>query len=108
MKIKLSPVQIDERLNASVRGDCLTLNGIEFNFEPLQEGELLPCAAIATNWLLGNIQRLNGEIHLTLRLPHGHMAPHETRFPSAYEIPMDVRNGEVKLPLYDISQEGLV
>lgn len=109
MKIKLSPVQIDEQLIASVSGDTITVNGVTLDFSPLPEGASLPSSAIDNPWIIndplsddGDIYRENGEIHLTLRLPFGSTAPHATRFPTAYDVPMTVVDGQVPLPPYDV------
>ncbi len=101
MKIKLSPVRMAEQLNASVIGDTIIINGLGFDFSPLQEGEMLPAAACNCSWILGDVTRANGEICLTLILPHGANAPQETRFPAAFTEPLTVVEGEVPLPPYD-------
>ena len=99
MKIKLSPARMDEQLTARVSGDTITVNGAILDFTPLLEGESLPAGAISNQWIQGEVLRINGEIHLTLVLPHGADAPYETRFPAAFEIPITVLEGEVPLPL---------
>ena len=101
MKIYLSPVRMDEKLIASVDGDTITVNDTVLDFLPLQEGETLPNAAIPNDWIVGDVHRVAGEIVLTLRLPHGANAPYETRFPTAFETPITVLEGEVPLPPYD-------
>lgn len=101
MKIKLSPVRMDEQLTASVSADTITLNGTNLNFGPLLDGETLPNEAINNKWISGDVHRINGEIHLTLVLPHGATAPQETRFPAAYDVPMTVSSGAVPLPPYN-------
>lgn len=101
MKIKLSPCRMDEQLAATVDGDILTVNGVALDFSPLQEGETLPHGAINTQWIASDVTRINGELHLTLVLPHGAHAPQKTRFPVAYDQPMTVTKGKVFLPPYD-------
>lgn len=101
MKIKLSPVRMDVQLLAEVSGDTITLNGVALDFSPLPEGGRLPAAAIINQWVLGDVERVDGEICLTLVLPHGSRAPLETRFPAAYTVPMTVGDGPVPLPPYD-------
>ncbi len=101
MKIYLSPVRMDTTLIASVSGDTITVNGATLDFTPLLEGETLPAAAVENEWILGDAHRISGEIHLTLRLPHGANAPFETRFPDAYTVPITVVSGDVPLPPYD-------
>ena len=101
MKIRLSPVLMNEELSASVSGDVITLNGVSLDFSPLPEGGRLPAAAILNQWVLGDVERVGGEICLTLILPHGSRAPFETRFPAAYDVPMTVGDGPVPLPIYN-------
>jgi len=95
MHIILSPTRTDTPLVASRDGDTLTLNGEEFDFGPLEEGETLPADAIDSEWIRGDVERIDGELQLTLRLPHGANAPQETRFP---EPIIDPPNGEIALP----------
>lgn len=106
MKIKLSPVRMDEQLSASVDGDRITINGEVFDLAPLQEGATLPANAVQSGWIVGDVRRMSGEIHLVLRLPHGMNAPHETRFPAAFDEPMTVTEGPVPLPPYDAAPEA--
>lgn len=101
MQIKLSPASLAEQLAASVSGDVITVNGQALDFFPLQEGDTLPTGAVGNQWIQGEVRRIDGEICLTLVLPHGQNAPHETRFPAAFDVPMTVVDGEVPLPPYD-------
>ncbi|MFB0774316.1 hypothetical protein [Aeromonas salmonicida] len=107
MKIKLSAVRMDEQLTASVSGDTITVNGQVLDFSPLQEGDMLPAGAVDSPWLQGAVSRISGDIHLTLVLPHGSNAPHETRFPAAFDTPMTMVDGEVPLPPYDTEPEPM-
>ena len=99
MKLKFSPVRSDGALVAIRSGDTLTLNGDAFDFGPLEEGETLPADAIDSPWIVGDVTRTDGVLHITLRLPHGANAPEETRFP---EPVIDPPDGEVALPPYEI------
>ena len=105
MKIKLSPARMDEQLVATVSGDIITVNGARISFGPLLNGETLPNEAINNKWIAGDVHRIDGEIHLTLVLPHGAAAPQETRFPDAYDVPMTVIHGAVPLPPYNEQTE---
>ena len=109
MYIKLSPKRCDTQLVASVEGNVITVNGVRLDFSPLQEGETLPYTAINNQWVTGDVERIDGDIHITLFLPHGCNAPESTRFPAALEAPMYVASGEVPLPEYDtviVENEG--
>lgn len=101
MKIKLSPIRMDvEPLQAFVEGDRITINGTEYDFTPLKQGETLP----QFEPFASSIERdESGVICLTLKLPHGDSAPEETRFPAAYDVAMDV-DGEVPVPPYNIEE----
>ena len=96
--IKLSPVFMDEALALSRAGDVLTLNGQTVDLGALPEGGSLPETAIASPWFAGPVSRIAGDLHLTLILPHGSNAPHETRFPEPITVSVD---GPVTLPIYD-------
>ena len=101
MHIKLSPTRRDETLTASRDGDTLTLNGEAFDFGPLEEGETLPADAIDSPWIVGDVARTDGALHVTLRLPHGANAPEETRFP---ETIIDPPDGEIALPMHSLPE----
>lgn len=102
MKIKLSPARYDNVYSASVSDDALSFSdGTVLDFSPLQEGEVLPRNAIACPWIAGDVSRANGEIQLTLLLPHGANTPEETRFPA----PVSVTEGAVPFPPYNSEQE---
>lgn len=100
MKITLSPANCMEKLIASVDGDKLMVNGVELDFSELHEGSTLPVDAISNEWVAGDVHRINGEIHITLLLPHGQDAPHETRFPAAMHEPLSISSGLIQLPIY--------
>lgn len=105
MKIKLSPVLDDSTpLQATVKNeDTIVINGELFDFSPLQAGETLPVAAIGgASPFVSDIERdKSGELHFTLRLPHGSSAPQETLFPAAYDTPIDIDSGELPVPPYE-------
>lgn len=96
MHISFSPVRSDARLALSVNGDTLTINGEAFDFSGLPEGATLPQTAVTCDWLASDVERIDGEVSLTLILPHGPAAPAETLFPA----PASVSDGPVPLPLY--------
>jgi hypothetical protein len=100
MKISFSPVRSDTSLQATVTGDALIINGETYDFGPLEDGDLLPQEAVQSEWILGPVTREEGEITLTLRLPHGPSSPHRTLFPQPVHMTAD---GMIPLPPY--SQE---
>ncbi len=101
MIIKLSPVRLDETLEVSVVGDVLTLNGEPFDFTQLPEGATLPSDAINSEWFVGPVERIGGELQLTLRLPHGPNPSQAVAFPQPITVTQD---GPVLLP-FDAPQE---
>lgn len=95
MRITLSPVRLDETLVASLAGDVLTLNGEPFDFSALPEGAKLPTEAIDSEWIVGPVSRIDGELHLTLRLPHGPNPSQKVAFPESLRVTED---GPIRLP----------
>ena len=95
MNITLSPVRLNETLTASRAGDVLTLNGDVLDFGPLPDGATLPAEAIASEWVVGPVSRIDGELHLTLRLPHGPNPSQAVAFPEPIKV---TGNGPIALP----------
>ena len=81
MKIILSPQRRDDTLMVIKAGDVLTINYEEFDFSFIGEGDTLPRAAIDGFWFAGNIERLNGELTLTLLFPNPWNYSAEQAFP---------------------------
>ncbi|WP_103171619.1 hypothetical protein [Paracoccus sp. SY] len=98
MKIILSPQLCAAPFVMSAVGDVLTIDGMEYDFGPLAEGDVLPRDAVDCPWLASDVTRENGHVCMTLILPHGTTAPHETRFPEHLTITED---GPVELPPFD-------
>jgi len=96
MHITFSPVRLDETLTATRWGDVLTLNGESFDFGPLPEGATLPAEAIDREWIVGPVTRIDGELHLTLRLPHGPNPSQAVAFPEPIHVTED---GPIALPI---------
>ncbi len=101
MKISLSPQLSIDTYTLSVSGDVLTIDGKEYDFGPLAEGDLLPIEAVNCKWLISDVTREEGHVCLTLVLPHGYNAPEETRFPKTLVVTSD---GPITLPPYDEPQ----
>ena len=95
MKIKLSPQRRDEQLTLEKAGDTLTINGTAYDFSQLPDGGTLPAEAVDCEFVIGSVDRVNGELELTLLLPHGADASEAARFPQPIIDPAD---GEVELP----------
>ena len=95
MNIKLSPQRRDDTLTVIKQGDVLTINGTEYDFTDLPDGGTLPADAVDSEYVIGSVDRVNGELELTLLLPHGANASEAARFPQPIIDPAD---GEVELP----------
>jgi len=89
MYIKFSPMRSEAPLTLSRMGDVLTINGEAFDFSALPDDATLPFTAVTCDWLAGDITRKDGELHLSLILPHGPHAPDATRFPAPITITAD-------------------
>lgn len=99
MKIKLSPVYFDmQPMTVSMQGDSLNINGLTLDFSQLPEGATLPAQATNCPWLIGPIERVGGELVVTLLLPIPENASHAARFPTDIVAP---GNGRVSLPIPD-------
>ena len=95
MLIKFSPQRRNDNLTLSKQGDLLTINGVSYDFSPIPDGGTLPKEAIDCEFVCGDVERINGEIHISLILPHGPNPSHEVAFPAPITV---VDDGEVVLP----------
>jgi len=95
MIIAFSPLRSDKTLALARQGDALSVNGEIFDFSELPEGACLPQTAVACNWLASDVTRKNGQLCLTLILPHGPDASEAVRFPEHIYV---VADGSISLP----------
>ena len=94
MQITLSPQVSGSTLAASVSGDVLTVNGVDYDFSGMNDGDLLPPEAIEGNFVVGNVTKAGGVVSVTLRMPIDRTAPDSAKFPD----PVTVTSGAVPLP----------
>jgi len=95
MIIKLSPVRDDKVLSVVVVGDAITINGEKFDFTQLPEGATLPATAVDSIYITERVERIDGDIVLTLLLPYAATSAHIETPP-----PMHVtEDGAVTLPV---------
>lgn len=99
MKLDFSPMRSMTPLRLERTGDTLIINDESYDFSGLPEGATLPCDAVNCAFLVSDVERQEGQILLTLILPHGAQAPAETLFPSPLVLTED---GPVALPPYDL------
>lgn len=96
MKIILISQRRDDTLEVVKLGDILKLNGEDFDFSTMGEGDTLPGDAISSGWFTGEVNRINGELELSLILPNPWNYSPEQAFP----VPLhDVPDGLVAFPL---------
>lgn len=95
MNILLSPMRSDDVLAMARAGDVLTINGEAFDLSGIPEGASLPASAVKTPWLTGEIHRQDGQLVLTVIMPHGANPPRDVAFP---EPLLDVPDGPIQLP----------
>ncbi len=100
MIIKLSPVRSDVTLSVYKSGDTLELNTVAMDFSRLPEGATLPTEAVGSEFVIAPVERINGDLVLTLMLPHNADAPQGARFP----VDLYPADGQVQLPGLDLGE----
>jgi len=95
MNITLSPTRSDAPLSISKQGDALTINGVTYDFSVIPDGATLPASAVDCEYITGNVERINGALHITLLLPHGPNPSQAVAFPEPLMNPAD---GVLELP----------
>lgn len=95
MIIKLNPQRREDTLSVVKQGDTLIVNGLEYDFSSIPEGATLPADAIDSDLFSGPVERVDGELILTLTLPHGPEATENQKFPKPIVV---VGDGPVELP----------
>lgn len=100
MIIKLSPVRSDAQLAITKSGDTLEVNGVALDFSRLPDGATLPAEAVGCDFVIAQVERNNGDLMLTLMLPHAADAPQAARFP----VDLYPNDGQVQLPGLDLGE----
>ena len=96
MRISFSPQRRDGSLTLEkTTGDRLRINGELFNFNPLGDGDTIPAGTVPCEWIIGPVERIDGEICLTLILPHGQNPSEAVAFPQTITVYED---GEIAVP----------
>ncbi len=93
MRIILAPCRMDATLSLSKSGDVLTINGTDFDFSGIPDGNRLPQEGISSPFV--QEVRRGGELQVTIILPIGADASEDQRFPAPIE---NVPDGAVSLP----------
>lgn len=99
MKIKLWPDLVDWPMEVSVVGDVITINGEDIDLSVIPEGFRLPGSAVGNKFFVEDeyVERLNGVLYLTLRLPVDWNSPEKYRNPPE-PIILEVSAGQVNFP----------
>lgn len=96
MIISFSPQRRDDTLILEkASGDRLRINGELFNFNPLEDGDTIPAGAIPCDWIVGPVERVEGEVRLTVILPHGPEPSQAVAFPEPITVTDD---GPISVP----------
>jgi len=97
MIINYSPQLRNDTLALSKQGDTLTINDVEIDFSPLESGTKLPSEVCQTYspFLLAAQRNEDGELELTLLLPHSANAAQANLFTQPVVNPS---NGQIQIP----------
>lgn len=101
MIISFYPQCRSDTVTISKAGDVLTINGEAFDFSSLPNGATIPEGSIPCPWIKGPVERIGGEIHLALILPHGWRPSPAVAFPASLTVMAD---GPVAIP-HDLPPE---
>ncbi|OJF97562.1 hypothetical protein [Pararhizobium antarcticum] len=106
MNISFSPQRRNDALIIEKAGEVLTINGTAFDFSVIPEGATLPASAVDCEFITGNVQRIEGILHLTMILPHGPDPSADVANPADLSMPPDgVLAIPFDLPTSEQSQE---
>lgn len=96
MRISFSPQRRDDTLALEqTTTDRLRINGELFNFSTMEDGDVIPAGTIPCDWIRGAVEKIDGEVRLTLRLPHGPTPSQAVAFPEPITVTED---GPISLP----------
>ncbi|WP_321449669.1 hypothetical protein [uncultured Cohaesibacter sp.] len=105
MKINLVPQRRDDALVLFCNADVLTINGQALDLSGIPAGGNMPLDAVSCGWLASDITRsANGDLTLSIILPHGFIADPTTQAAKAvlYPVAIDVtEEGQISLPTYE-------
>lgn len=99
MKIKLFAALDDSTIEASVKGDVITINGDKVDLSGIPEGFRLPGSAVGNKFFVDSefIERVDGELCFTLILPVQWETPDEYRNPTT-PLVISIKKGVVPFP----------
>ncbi len=77
MQITFTPLRCDADLVLERAGDCLVINGQSHDFTDVEEDTPLSFETHGIPWIMSDVIRRDGLLHLTMMLPYGaDMAQH--------------------------------
>lgn len=95
MRISFSPQRRGDTLAVSKAGDVLTINGVAYDFSGLPDGGTIPAGLVPCPFVTGPVERVDGDLRLTLILPHGANPSAAVSHPAPIIDPAD---GPITLP----------
>ncbi|TPK38709.1 hypothetical protein [Mesorhizobium sp. B2-5-3] len=95
MRISFSPQRRDDALVLEKTGDVLTINGEQFNFTGLGDGDTIKAEDVPCEFIVGDVTKADGEVHIVLSLPHGPNPSQAVAFPVDIVVTED---GSVVVP----------
>lgn len=95
MIISLIPQRRDDSLTLVKNGEILVINGRSYDLSVIPDGAILPRDAIDCDWLAADVERVGGDLRVSLFAPHGADATPAARNPRPIVNPPD---GPVELP----------
>ncbi|GAB5345919.1 hypothetical protein [Pseudomonas fluorescens] len=99
MKIKLFPFLSDDKIEATVSRETITLNGEIIDLSLIPDGHELSASAIGNPWFSASdtIARVDGELSFCLKLPVSADSPAEI-LQAQNPIQLFVTSGRVEFP----------
>lgn len=95
MHITFIPQRRSDTVSVAKSGDVLTIGGKSFDFTSLPDGATIPTGVVPSDWITGPVEREDGNLRLSLILPHGANPSQEVAFPAPLIDPPD---GELTFP----------
>lgn len=101
MKIIFLPQRRDDTIILSKNGDSLRISGELMDFSGVEEGQTLPVEHgdgsidSVPHPMIHMVARVDGELIISIVLPHGQNPPKSLAFP---DILFDVEDGPIQIP----------
>jgi len=101
MKLILYPQRRDDELSLSLNGERLTISGDVLDLSTIPDGATVPMEAIDNPFICGPIERIDGELHVSLLLPRATpfgVFDEEGTMRQPFEVTV-TQDGEISLPV---------